>query len=199
LDEKPDENRQKRADLITRRRQLIKMRTAEANRLQQTGDPMVRQSIKRIIEIFDQQIQDIEQQVDAATEKDEQAKQQRKTLESVKGVGPVTAHTLINELPELGRCSRTKISALVGLAPFNHDSGKMRGRRAIRGGRASVRAVLYMATLAATRSNPVIKAHFEHLISQGKLFKVAMVACMRKLLIYLNHLLASTQKPTPAT
>lgn len=199
LDEKPDENRQKRAALVARRRQLIKMRTAEANRLQQTGDPQVRQSIKQIIGVLDQQIQDIEQQVDAAVEKDEQAKQQRQILESVKGVGPVTAHTLINELPELGRCSRTRIAALVGLAPFNDDSGKLHGRRAIRGGRASVRAVLYMATLAATRSNPVIKTHFEHLRSQGKLFKVAMVACMRKLLIYLNHLLASQQQITHAT
>ena len=188
--EKPDEKREKRTELANRRRQLIKMRNAESNRLKQTFDPAVAESIRQIIASLDQQIKQIEQQQAQALAADKQAQRQTKVLQSVDGVGRVTAQTLINELPELGRTSRTSISALVGVAPFNRDSGQMRGQRAIRGGRANVRNVLYMATLTATRCNPVIRKHYQQLMARGKKFKVAMTACMHKLLIHLNRIMA---------
>ena len=121
-----------------------------------------------------------------------QLKQRDTTLRSVPGVGPATARVLVTELPELGNASRRQIAALVGVAPYNDDSGNRRGARRIRGGRATVRKALYMATLVATRHNQVIREHYQHLQSQGKPKKVALVACMRKLLIYLNTLLTET-------
>jgi len=196
--EKPDENRAKRAELAARRRQLIKMRNAESNRLKQTFDPAVAESIRQIIASLDQQIKQIEKQQHEALAADKQAQRQAKVLQSVDGVGRVTAQTLINELPELGRASRASISALVGVAPFNQDSGKMRGQRSIRGGRANVRNVLYMATLTAIRCNPVIRQHYQQLIARGKKFKVAMTACMHKLLIHLNRLMADEIQATTA-
>lgn len=195
-DPKPDKNREKRAELVKRRRQLLKMRSAEAKRLKQTAEPEMAQDIREMIESLNEKIARVEQQLDQATAQDENAQKQSQTLQSVKGVGHQLARSLINELPELGQCSRQRIAALVGVAPFNCDSGQMRGKRAIRGGRGEVRAVLYMATLAARRCNPVIKAHFEHLISQGKEFKVAMTACMRKLLTHLNSLVAEPEDST---
>lgn len=193
-DEKPDKNREKRAALVARRRQLVKMRAAESNRLGQTADADAAESIRRMIETLDQQIAELEGQLEEATRADEDAQRQQRALETVDGVGEVTARTLINELPELGRCSRQQIAALVGVAPFDNDSGRQRGRRAIRGGRATVRATLYMATLAARRWNPVIRAHYQHLKAEGKDSKVAIVACMRKLLIHLNSLASDPQK-----
>lgn len=199
IDEKPCPHREKRAALVLRRRQLLKLRTAELNRLHQAEEEAVAESIEAILETIDRQIAEVEAQIERAMEADERAVQQQRTLEGVTGVGEVTARTLINELPELGRCSRKQIAALVGVAPFDHDSGQMRGYRTIRDGRAPVRAALYMATLTARRCNPVIRERFEHLRAQGKAFKVAMAACMRKLLIHLNRLLAETEKSAPAT
>lgn len=192
IDEKPDEKRIKRADLVARRRQLIKTHTAETNRLQQAMDPSVIRSIQAVLDLLRQQIEQVEEEIDQNMRSDKQAQKQEKVMRRVKGVGPVTARTLLSEVPELGRCSRQQISALVGLAPFNRDSGNLRGKRAIRGGRAAVRAALYMATLAAIRSNHVIKPYYQHLIARGKRAKVAIVACMRKLLIHLNQLAAQT-------
>ena len=174
---------------VARRRQLIQIRNAENSRLEHTNDDVVRESIKKMIDLVNQQIQQLEKQIDQSIETDEQAMKKIRILQKVQGIGPVSCMTLIAELPELGQISRRRITALVGLAPFNRDSGKWKGKRKIRGGRASVRAVLYMATLTATRCNTVIKAHYQQLIRQGKCFKVAMVACMRKLLIHLNSLL----------
>ena len=196
LDEKPCKSREQRKALLLRRRQLKKMRTAELNRWHQAEDPAAAESIETLLETIDRQIADVEAQLDRATEADERAMQQQRTLEGVKGVGEATARTLINEVPELGRCSRKQIAALVGVAPFDHDSGQMRGRRTIRDGRAAVRAALYMATLTARRCNPVIRERFETLRARGKPFKVAMAACMRKLLIHLNRLLADLEKST---
>lgn len=198
-DAKPDPNREKRNALLTRRRQLIKMRTAETNRWRQADDPAIAHSIERVLETLDQQITDIEQQLDRATDEDPRAAEQQRVLERVDGVGKTTARTLINELPELGRASRRQIASLAGLAPFNHDSGQLKGKRTIRGGRAEVRATLYMATLAACRSNAVIKAHYQHLLARGKKKKVAIVACMRKLLIHLNRLLANHEHDANTT
>jgi transposase len=198
-DAKPDKYREKRVGLNARLRQLVKMRTAESNRWHQTPDPAIARSIEQVIATIDQQIAEVDQQIDEATEADEKAKQQQRTLERVDGVGKKTARTLINELPELGRASRRQIAALVGVAPFNQDSGQQRGQRRTEAGRAKVRSTLYMATLAACRSNPVIRAHYHHLLAQGKKKKVAIVACMRKLLIYLNRLLAEPKNPAPAS
>jgi transposase len=114
-------------------------------------------------------------------------------LQSVPGVGPVTAFTLLAELPELGTLNRQKIAALAGLAPFNKDSGPRRGKRRIFGGRAGVRCVLYMAALSASKTNPVIKDFYERLLAKGKVKKVALVACMRKLLIILNAIIRDTR------
>jgi len=196
IDEKPDENQLQRADLVTRRRQLVKMRTAETNRLQQTDNPIAIQSIQQMIQTLNQQISQIEEMLEQATRDDPKACEKCRKLQQVQGVGKTTAHTLVNQLPELGAASRAQIAALVGLAPYDCDSGKWRGKRAIRGGRAEVRAALYMATFNAIRCNPVIRAYFERLTAKGKLFKVAMVACMRKLLIYLNSILAETKNHT---
>lgn len=136
-------------------------------------------------------------QLDAAIARliaaDDQWRDQAQRLKSVPGVGPATSATLVAELPELGRLNRREISALVGLAPYNHDSGKLRGQRSIWGGRANVRSALYMAALTARRCNPVIRAFADRLQQAGKPFKVILTACMRKLLIILNVLVKTNQ------
>jgi transposase len=174
------------AALTTRRRQLVEMRVAEANRLEQ-ANKLTYRSIKRVIAMLDKQIAQIDK--DADDHLDRHFKSQRKLLDSVKGVGPVTILTLIAQLPELGLLNRRQISKLVGLAPLANDSGQRKGPRRIWGGRAPVRAVLYMATLSAIRHNPVIRQFHSRLIAAGKAKKVAIVACMRKLLVILNAML----------
>ncbi len=178
--------RQELAALTTRRRQLVEMRVAETNRLEQASKLTYR-SIKRVIALLDKQIAQIDK--DADDHLDRHFKSQRKLLDSVKGVGPVTILTLIAQLPELGLLNRRQISKLVGLAPLANDSGQRKGPRRIWGGRATVRAVLYMATLSAIRHNPVIRQFHGRLIAAGKAKKVAIVACMRKLLVILNAML----------
>ena len=167
-DAKPDRYQEKCVGLNVRLRQLVKMRTADSNRWHQTPDPAIAHSIAQTIATIDQQIAELDQQIDEATEADEKAKQQQRKLESVDGVGKKTARTLINELPELGQASRRQIAALVGVAPFNQDSGQQRGQRRTEAGCANVCSTLYMATLAACRSNPVIRAHYHHLVAHGK-------------------------------
>ena len=198
-----DERRQMLAALMTRRRQLVEMRVAEQQRLEHANELAAR-SIHSVIRILDKQIRQIDHDVDGHM--DRHYKQQRKLLDSVKGVGAVTTLTLLSALPELGRLGRKPIAKLAGLAPLADDSGKRRGVRRIWGGRAQVRSALYMATLSAMRYNPVIAAHYQRLLAAGKPKKVAIVACMRKLLVILNamlrdnaqwdetrHLAASTQ------
>lgn len=177
------------AELLTRRRQLIQMRTAESNRLAQARDRRVRKSIEGVVKLLERQMAAIDDEIDQHIQNSPIWKEKEQLLLAVEGVGPTTARTLLAELPELGTASRQEIAALVGLAPFNRDSGTMRGRRTIVGGRASVRSVLYMATLTATQRNPVIRKHYRHLLDQGKRKKVALVACMRKLLTILNAIL----------
>lgn len=176
-------------DLVARRRQLIEVRTAETNRLYMARHPKVKTSIRKIIEAINRQLDAIEQDLDEAIRNSPIWREKDDLLQSVDGVGPITTRTLLADLPELGKLSRGPITALVGLAAYDHDSGKLRGRRCISGGRVTVRCALYMATLSAIRHNAVIRAHYNHLISKGKLFKVAMVACMRKLLLILNNIL----------
>ncbi len=181
-------------DLLARRAQLINMRTAESNRLQQARAAKVQRSIKRVLELLEKQLKSIDDDLDRQIQESSIFRDKLKFLASVPGVGPQTCRTLLLELPELGAATRQEIAALVGVAPLNRDSGKMRGRRMIYGGRPAVRRVLYMATLVATRCNPRIAEYYQHLQSVGKRKKVALIACMRKLLTILNAMLRD-QKP----
>jgi transposase len=179
----PDAQQQLLRALVVRRRQLVQMRVAEENHLN-TGVANAKKSIKAMIGSITTQLRHIDEAI--AKHIQLHCKALDHQLAAVRGIGPKTAATLIAELPELGKLSRRQISALVGVAPMNHDSGKLRGRRAIQGGRASVRAALYMAALVASRFNPVIKVFYQRLLAAGKPKKLALVACMRKLLTILN-------------
>ncbi|MGD9127816.1 MAG: IS110 family transposase [Planctomycetia bacterium] len=177
------------AALVGRRRQLLALRTAEKNRLVPTLPKAVCQSLKQVIQCLDQQIEVIDREIKTLIDSDDDWNDKAELLISVPGVGPVTIASLLAELPELGHLNRQEIAALVGVAPFNRDSGQFRGTRSIFGGRASVRCALYMATLSAKQFNPTIREFAERLESQGKPFKVVTTACMRKLLIILNTML----------
>jgi transposase len=188
----PSEEEQHLAALVNRRRQLLEMRVAEQNRLG-TAPKKLREGIRTHIQWLNEEVERIEREMDDFIQHTPLWREKDELLKSVPGVGDITARTLLSELPELGRLDRKEIAALVGVAPFNHDSGRMRGKRRIRGGRTSVRSVLYMATLASIRCNPIIKAFYDHLIHNGKEKKVALVACMHKLLTILNAILRSGQ------
>ena len=188
----PDQRQKALKQLVTRRRQLAEQIVVQRNQLEHADLPVVCESILRTVCHLQTELAAIESMIQQLIDEDEQLKQRDTTLRSVPGVGPATARVLVTELPELGNASRRQIAALVGVAPYNDDSGNRRGARRIRGGRATVRKALYMATLVATRHNQVIREHYQHLQSQGKPKKVALVACMRKLLIYLNTLLTET-------
>lgn len=179
----PDADQQRLAALVARRRQLLSMLTSERLRLT-TAHPAVRESITAAIKAIRKLLDDADSEMIQHVAVHHAAAEA--LLRSVSGIGPTTAATLIAALPELGGLNRRQICALVGVAPMNRDSGKMRGRRAISGGRAQVRHTLYMATLTATRYNPVIRKFYQRLIGAGKPKKVALVACMRKLLTMLN-------------
>lgn len=179
-------HRQALAALVVRRRQLVDMRVAESNRLDQANKVTAR-SIRSIIKALDKQLVEVDDDLDRLLQEHFEA--QRKLLDSVKGVGPVTIVTLTALLPELGRLDRRKIAKLVGVAPLANDSGQRKGKRVIWGGRSDVRSVMYMAALSAKRHNPTLKAFYDRLILAGKAPKVALVACMRKLLVILNAML----------
>ena len=178
-----DQQRQELGEMMTRRRQLVELRVAESNRLKQAGKRAAK-SIAVVIKTLDSQIAKLDGDIDDHL--DAHFAKQRELLDSVKGVGAVTVLTLIAALPELGHLSNAAIVKLIGLAPLANDSGKKKGARRIWGGRGDVRAVLYMAVLAAIRHNPVIREFYKRLRQAGKPAKVALVACMRKLLIILN-------------
>src|SRR6185436_7791586 len=144
------------------------------------------------------EIEALEQQISQAIAANPEWTETTQRVDSVPGIGFITAATLVADLPELGQLNRQKIAALVGVAPFNHDSGKQWGKRRIFGGRTSVRSVLYMATLSAIRHNPVIKQFYQRLLDKGKLKKVALTACMRKLLVILNTMVKTGQDWKPA-
>jgi transposase len=173
-------------DLVVCRRQLTQSRTQQRNRRAATFSNAAVRSIDAVIKALDRQIASLDQQIRKLIDADDEFRHLDKLLRSVPGVGPGLSATLAAELRELGQADRREVGALVGVAPFNHDSGKFSGKRAIRGGRAAVRCVLYMATLAAIRANPLIRAFAERLKAAGKLNKVVIVACMRKLLSLLN-------------
>jgi len=186
----PDEETQELQALVVRRRQVVDMITAEKNRLSAAPpSKRVRTAIGKTIKWLQKQLEEIDNDLDGAVRKSPAWREKDDLLNSVKGVGPVLSRTLLSMVPELGTLGRRQISALIGVAPLNRDSGTQRGRRSVWGGRASVRAVLYMCALAAIRSNPAIRAFYERLVAAGKLPKVAIVACMRKLLTILNAIL----------
>jgi transposase len=188
----PTEAEEQLAALLTRRRQLVEMLAVEQNRLQ-TVPEALRPDLEAHIAWLRQRVQGLDEAIDRFVQGTPAWSAQDALLRSVPGVGRVTAGTLLGVLPELGQLNRQQIAALVGVAPLNKDSGNRRGRRRVYGGRAAVRRVLYMAALAASRCNPCIRAFYQHLLRQGKEKKVALTACMRKLLVILNAMVRSGQ------
>lgn len=182
--------------LMTRRRQLLEMRTAEKNRAG-TARSAVKKQIQRHIRWLERELDCIDEDLDQRIKNSPLWKAKEDLLRSVPGVGPVLSRTLIADLPELGQLSRKEIAKLVGVAPLASDSGKRRGKRCVWGGRAPVRAVLYMAAIVAKRYNPVIREFYERLLAKGKPKKVALTACMRKLLIILNSMVRHNTRWDP--
>jgi transposase len=184
----PNQKAREMRNLLTRRRQLIEMLTAEHNRVSQADDG-IRSCIETHIKWLETALSDINDDLDNQIRSSPSWFEKDNLLKSVPGVGKVVSSSLLIELPELGKLNRRKIAALVGVAPLNRDSGTMRGRRTVWGGRAKLRAVLYMAALVASRCNPIIAAFYQRLLNTGKAKKVALVACMRKLLTILNAMM----------
>jgi transposase len=193
----PDDETQALEALLVRRRQIIDMLVAENNRLG-LASPEIAKDLKAHIRFLNRRLEGVEAEIGTAIKNSPIWKAKDKLLRSAPGVGPVFSRTLLAEVPELGRLKNGQVSKLVGVAPLNRDSGRYRGTRKIWGGRASVRSVLYMAAFTATRCNPVIRDFYQRLISRGKPHKVALVACMRKLLITLNAMVRSGQHWSPS-
>ena len=191
------EEAERLAAWVTRRRQVIDMLTAERNR-QHTAAPDVRERIHKHIAWLDEELAALDEEIRQFIDHNPAWHATDDLLQSAPGVGPVTALTLVAELPELGHLDRQAIAALVGVAPMNRDSGRKRGKRKTQGGRAHVRSVLYRAALSATRFNPVIREFYQRLLHRGKERKVALTACMRKLLVILNAMLKSHTPWRPA-
>jgi transposase len=185
--------------LLTRRKQVIEMVMAEKNRLR-TACEHLRTSFQKVIACLEEELERLDREVRSYLDEHEKLQEREQLLRSARSIGPVTAATLLAELPELGELDRKQIAALVGVAPMNQDSGRRRGYRKTKGGRPDVRRTLYMATLTGIRYNPVIKANYERLVGRGKEKKVAITACMRKFLVILNAMMRD-QKPfqSPAT
>jgi len=184
----PEETTSALAAVLTRRRQLVEMLVAEQNRLHR-APPRFQAQIREHLAWLSHQVHDLDRELQELVCSSPLWQERERLLRSVPGIGPVVSATLLAELPELGTLDRRRIAALVGVAPFPRDSGRRRGQRHIWGGRAQVRAALYMATLVAIRRNAVLKAFYQRLVAAGKAKKVALVACMRKLLTILNAML----------
>jgi transposase len=185
----PDAATQAFAALVARRRQLLDMLGAEQRRLEQATTTAVRRDLRNHIRWLERRVKDVDDEIGRAIQGSPIWRVQEDLLRTVPGIGPTVARTLLAELPELGRLDRRAIAALVGVAPFNRDSGQWRGRRMIHGGRASVRAALYMSALVATRHNATLKRFYQRLRAVGKPAKVALVAVMRKLLTIINAMI----------
>jgi transposase len=182
------------SDLVSRRAQLVDMLNSEERRRHSVRNSRAKEDIENHIEWLKARLKELEQEIDQLRKKREEWNQQYTLLTSVPGVGRVTALVLLSMLPELGELPVKKLASLVGIAPMNHDSGQMRGKRYIVGGRAIVRSALYMAALSAIRFNPVIRAFYEKLLQRGKAKKVALIACAHKLLTFLSAIVKS-QRP----
>jgi transposase len=182
----PDEQARALGELVARRRQVIEMMTAERNRRRQLISRRLLKSVGRLLAVLQKELTELDHDIGEGIRGTPAWRERDELLRSVPGVGDVVARTLIADLPELGRLDRKQIAALVGIAPINRDSGKMRGKRTTWGGRAKVRSVLYMAALVASRRNPVLAAFYRRLVAAGKPKKLALTAVMRKLLTILN-------------
>ena len=192
----PDAATQALAALVTRRRQLVEMLVAEDNR-RRSAPVAIRADIRAHIVWLRKRLKDLDQELGQVLRSTPLWREREDVLRSVPGIGPTVTATLLAELPELGALGRKQIAALVGVAPLNRDSGTLRGKRSVWGGRATVRAALYMATLVATRHNPVIRALYARLLAAGKLKQVALTACMRKLLTILNAMVKRQARWAP--
>ena len=186
------EERKRLSALVERRKQLNTMLQAEKNRLRTTSMEM-KSSMKRVIVCLKAELKEVDEKIRQFMKAHEEMGEQEQLLRTVRSIGPVTAVTLLADLPELGQLDRKQIAALVGVAPMNHDSGKKRGYRKTKGGRPDVRRALYMATLTGIRYNPVLQPQYEQLVKRGKEKKVAITACMRKLLTILNAMMRDQQ------
>ena len=175
-------------DLVSRRRGLVQMRVAEANRAHEQLHELARQQSRRLLRLLEQQVEDLDREIAGLIEADDDLGGKARLIDSVPGIGPGTANQLLAELPELGRLNRQEIAKLAGVAPLNCDSGRYRGQRRTRGGRESVRTCLYMAAFNARQKCDRFRRYFDGLVARGKRYKVAMTACMRKLLVVLNQM-----------
>lgn len=184
----PDEQARDLGALVARRRQVLQMHAAELQR-RQRALPVVHQRIDRVLTVLEQELRDLEQELGDRLRQSPLWREQEDLLRGVPGVGPALTFSLLADLPELGTLSSKQVAALVGVAPLNRDSGRWRGKRVVWGGRAHVRAALYMPTVVAVRWNPVLREFYQRLVTAGKPKKVALVACMRKLLVILNAML----------
>jgi len=192
--ERIDENARKLRDLVARRHQLIQVRTAEGNRMEHACDKEISKSINAVIATVDRQVAKIDKKIKDHIDSQPELREKADRLKDVPGIGDTTAHLLVTELPELGRCTRRQIAALVGVAPINRDSGKFRGKRMTGGGRRRLRARLFMPTLSAVKHNPVIRTYYRKLVDlKGKSKKVALIAAMRKLLTITNQMIKTGQ------
>lgn len=179
---------------VTRRQQLVEILSAEKNRRTLLPKGIARDEVEEHIEWLEDKIKQLDEKIDTLSESTAEWRATKKILSSPKGIGPVISASFLVLLPELGKLNRGQISALAGIAPFNRDSGAFRGQRKIWGGRSSVRALLYMATLSAIRYNPPIRLYYQHMIEKGKVKKVAIIACMRKFLICLNAMVKNNDE-----
>jgi transposase len=176
------------ADLVSRRRALVQMRVAEANRAHEQLPKLARGQSRRLLRLLEQQVEDLDREIARLIEADGDWGGKAQVIDSVPGIGPGTANQLLAELPELGQLNRREIAKLAGLAPLNCDSGRFRGQRRIRGGREAVRTCLYMAAFNARQKCDRFRRYYDGLVARGKRYKVAMTACMRKLLVVLNQM-----------
>jgi transposase len=193
-----DAQAQALGELVARRRQVIQMMIAERNRRRRATQGRVLRAIDRHLELLQSELSELDGDIDGAIRNSPAWQADAELLVSVPGIGPVTLRTLIADLPELGRLDRRKIAALVGVAPINRDSGTMRGRRSIAGGRPAVRTALFMAAMVASRKNPVIAPYYAKLRAAGKTAKQALTACIRKLVVILNAILRDRKPWQPA-
>ena len=184
-----DADSQSLAELVARRRQVVEMIGMETNRLHQARNPRIQRMLRATLKTLTAQLAQLDRDIDDLIKRSSLWRDADDLLTSVPGVGDVTAHTLIADLPELGQLDRRRVAALVGVAPVNRDSGQLRGKRTIAGGRIGVRNTFYMATLSAIQWNPVISTHYHSLVNRGRPKKIALVACMRRLLGILNAIM----------
>lgn len=195
----PTEGQRLLTDLLARRRQLIVMRAAEKNRSHQACDDAIEVSIETMMEALTSSLEEIDEEIDAAIEASPKWRENNKLLQSYSCVGPVTARTLLADLPELGHIDHKRIASLAGLAPINHDSGQFRGTRHIRAGRSTVRTALYMVSVSAIQHNERIKIFYRRLREAGKSTKVALTACAHKILTHLNAMMRDGETWNPQT